>query len=200
MNRRMLLESLLSASRLPAEFQEVEYIESSGTQYINSGYAPTDNTEVKLSFSNDTTGENAFLFGSRISTSSGQFGCYRDGYGVYLGRYQNSDISSGITSANYISLKKNVFTVNETQITFTNTLENNVYNIFIFKINTAGSSSANGAKYQLKYFKIYNNGTIVRDFVPCYRKADNEIGLYDLVNGVFYTNAGTGSFTKGGNV
>ena len=41
------------------------------------------------------------------------------------------------------------------------------------------------------------DGTPIRNFVPCYRKSDNVIGLYDTVEGVFYTNAGTGSFTKG---
>ena len=37
---------------------------------------------------------------------------------------------------------------------------------------------------------MYYNGTLVRDFIPCYRNSDNEIGLYDLVNDIFYTNQG----------
>ena len=49
------------------------------------------------------------------------------------------------------------------------------------------------------YCKITVDGTLVRNFVPCYRKSDNIVGLYDLVNGVFYTNAGTGNFAKGKN-
>ncbi|MBR3423660.1 MAG: hypothetical protein IKG80_04140 [Clostridia bacterium] len=40
----------------------------------------------------------------------------------------------------------------------------------------------------------------VHYYVPCYRKSDNEIGLYDLVTDDFLTNAGTGTFRKGGNV
>ena len=44
------------------------------------------------------------------------------------------------------------------------------------------------------------DGTPIRSFVPCYRKSDNAIGLYDTVEGAFYTNAGTGAFTKGADV
>ena len=38
---------IYSASRLPSEFQEVEYIESSGTQYIDTGFLPTINTKIE---------------------------------------------------------------------------------------------------------------------------------------------------------
>ena len=36
-------------------------------------------------------------------------------------------------------------------------------------------------------------------FIPCYRKIDNVIGMYDLIGKTFYFNQGTGSFTKGSN-
>ena len=55
-----------------------------------------------------------------------------------------------------------------------------------------------------KYFRLHLvkitdklNNIIVRNFIPCYRKSDNEIGLYDTVEGKFYTNQGTGKFIPG---
>lgn len=54
-----------------------------------------------------------------------------------------------------------------------------------------------GRIYSLKF--IYD-GDIVRDFVPCYRISDNVAGMYDMANGVFYTNSGSGSFTVGPDV
>ena len=45
--------------------------------------------------------------------------------------------------------------------------------------------------------KIYDNDNLVRNFIPCYRKVDNEIGLYDVINDVFYVNSGTGEFIAG---
>jgi len=49
----------------------------------------------------------------------------------------------------------------------------------------------------IHYMKITENGTVVRHFFPCYRKSDMKPGMYDTVNGVFYTNAGSGEFILG---
>ena len=43
----------------------------------------------------------------------------------------------------------------------------------------------NGAK--IYYCKIWNGDTLVRDLIPCYRNNDSVVGMYDLVNNVFYT-------------
>ena len=58
--------------------------------------------------------------------------------------------------------------------------------------------SAEGAYY---YVKVFNrNDELMTDLIPCYRKSDNEPGMYDTVTGTFYTNSGTGSFTVGNDV
>ena len=44
---------------------------------------------------------------------------------------------------------------------------------------------------------ICENSNYCRNFIPCYRKSDNKLGLYDLVEGKFYTNQGTGDFERG---
>lgn len=49
---------------------------------------------------------------------------------------------------------------------------------------------------KLYYCKIWDNGSLVRNFVPC-KNTSGILGLYDIVNNVFYTNAGTGTFTAG---
>ena len=65
------------------------------------------------------------------------------------------------------------------------------------------STFSNGVRvYQMK---IYNNTTLVRYFVPCYSNIvvtdvngkqcpKGTAGLYDLVEGKFYSNQGTGTF------
>lgn len=52
-------------------------------------------------------------------------------------------------------------------------------------------------------YVITNNTTNVdehRDFYPCIRKSDNVIGIYDIINGVFYTKTGSGVITAGPNI
>lgn len=53
------------------------------------------------------------------------------------------------------------------------------------------------SKMKLYNFKLYDSTTVVRDYIPCYRKGDGEIGLYELIEGRFLTNQGTGIFNKG---
>ena len=65
-----------------------------------------------------------------------------------------------------------------------------------------GNSPTPISAYNMKVYrlKIYEEDELVREYVPCYRESDNEIGLYELVNNVFYTNNGTGTFNKGNDI
>ena len=68
------------------------------------------------------------------------------------------------------------------------------------EIIIVGSSKLKG-RFKTYYWKIFNNNVLVRNFVPCYRKNDNSVGLYDTISKQFYTNPeGTGTFGKGNNV
>lgn len=54
-------------------------------------------------------------------------------------------------------------------------------------------------KAQMKLYmcKLYNSGTLIKNFIPCYRRSDMKPGLYDIVGRKFYTNQGTGEFLLG---
>ena len=58
-----------------------------------------------------------------------------------------------------------------------------------------------GADYRMigkiKRLEITLGSNIMYNFIPCYRISDGEIGMYDTMNNVFYTNQGTGEFIKG---
>ena len=49
-------------------------------------------------------------------------------------------------------------------------------------------------------FRITSPSGAVMHLIPCYRKSDSVIGMFDTVSGSFFTNAGTGTFTKGADV
>ena len=197
---------------LPSTYQQVEYIESSGTQYINTGVAPSlssDELKVVMKYATTTstfTNTDNMLFGSGTPTNSDC--CYfvdatRNKH-LYVRYYNNSGSTtrsdffttypSGVMVLNSNGLSVNGSTPITTS---TSGSTSNDLPIYIFARN--GTTTLNSA-FKLYYFKMEKNGTLVRDFIPCYRKSDDVIGLYDLVNGVFYTNQGTGDFTKGSNV
>ena len=124
---------------------------------------------------------------------------YLDLY-VRMQKYANNE--SIVLNKKYdVKIKRNgdnwVFAIDNDEITFSNTtLNENTNNLVVF---TRGDKNgkADDNVYKLE---VYKNNVLVRNFVPCYRKIDNVIGLYDLVNDVFYTNAGSDTFSKGSNI
>ena len=69
----------------------------------------------------------------------------------------------------------------------------------MFAYNTANSASLHSAA-RIYSCKIYDNGVLVRDFVPAKGNTSGSIGLYDFVEGKFYPNAGTGAFSYGSDI
>lgn len=198
-------------SRLPAGYQEVEYIQSSGTQYINTAYALKSEKQrfvCRFLYTNITT---KGLCGAQIRTT-GQcdiipWGNSATSITVFAGNTES--LGSVSTTANTIYDVDITVNNGTSSGTFGGTNITGSYRtsiitnlpIYLFTINYSGSAHPNGSISGRIYLcRIYDNDTLVRDFVPCYRKADNIAGLYDLVNGVFYGNAGSGAFAVGADV
>lgn len=197
-------------SQLPTEYQEVEYIESSGTQFIDTGFVPNNNTEIMLVFKNNdaTTGNYNCIFGTRTSASNDNtFALWIDpnrrfgAFYVAVGTGQSLTLfptSINAMTKHTATMKGNVAEIDSVSITCPAVSSSPAYSFYIGACNTAGTADY-FSKILLYESKIYDNEILVRDFVPCYRKADNVAGLYDLVNNVFYTNAGSGVFAVGTN-
>ena len=201
---------IYNASRLPAEFQEVEYLESqSSGPYINTGYVClSNNQKIILDFENIYNYGNG-VFGSQSSSARSGI-LWKVGNNIQFG-IGNQSAGTIIGSFN-LNIKYR-FEYESTSNTYSCKLDNtylkenasyqgsNITNlpIFLFASNYQGSPE-NPAAVRIYSCQIYDNNILVRNFVPCYRKADNVAGLYDLVNGVFYTNAGSSSFVIGGNI
>ena len=196
-------------SQLPTEYQEVEYIQSSGTQYIDTGVVATSGFEIDIKINIDTvTGSWAPILSAHELSAP-----YKRNFIAYTSsKKMEIDAGDKITQTSV--------TLTGDDVIKASNVENNFYlNVngtnYTPTVTTAASNLAysgrsmhllhsNGYDFgytsgKVYYCKITVDGTLVRNFVPCYRKSDNIVGLYDLVNGVFYTNAGTGNFAKGKN-
>ena len=186
--------SEITCTRLPKEYKEVEYIESTGTQYINTGVI-TNSQKIKAHFYR-TANDSGSYFGTYKDGNVFRTLWYQNNNQIQLARLYNSNIvDNDITvDIDLPTISINTYSTN----TGISTLQNE-YKIYIFGANINGTFGS-PISVRLYYFKVYENNVLIRDFVPCYRVSDNEIGLYDLVNGVFYTNQGTGTFAKGNDV
>ncbi len=79
----------------------------------------------------------------------------------------------------------------------------------LFAERNEDGSVFNKANICVQHARFFKSSTakLVMDLVPCYRKSDGVIGMYDLCGNVcpltgtaFFINAGTSSFTKGSDV
>ena len=188
------------------KYERVEYIESTGTQYIDTGVK--GNSEIKIDTIFEITNTKAiqFFFGSRQSTYAQTFSficanytdnpwTFRSDFNNKLGQIQTERISNMTGYPFFHVIKdKNVTTIenNEYQndISYSNFTSN--YNIYIFTVNTNNNTS-NFSYMKLYSCKIYDAGVLVRDFIPV-RDLSNRPCLYDKVEDKFYYNKGSGEF------
>ena len=82
------------------------------------------------------------------------------------------------------------------------TLTQDVTNRHYYLFNIYNNTNDYTCSCKLYSLEVINrDGECLRHLVPCYRKADNVIGLYDTIGDEFYTNTISGtSLTKGSNV
>lgn len=191
---------------VPDGYTQLKYLQGSGTQFINTGFAPT--LEMRL----QVTGARLVATGYNALAGSTSPDIYIPmGNGVYASRYYakfgNSGEKTGDRMLPVGSDLPPVITVDKTQALFesdgmaSNTIALNATGlgtvsesarIYLFTRN--GTAIAAGRIWRAK---IWDNDVLVRDMVPAKRDADDVLGMYDIVNDVFYTNAGTGVFTGG---
>lgn len=186
---------------LPSGYTQVDYLQSDGNQYINTGFNPNNNTSLEIKASNITLVDFLALFGSRTGATN-QFWNYAGANGGIISRYGTLSYQyATITNSQTFKLKqdKNQIYFNDSLIyshatqTFTST-----YPVFLFGVNDTGTKTY-GMSGRIYYTKIWDNGILVRYMIPCKRNSDNVLGMYDIVNNIFYGNAGTGVFTTGTN-
>lgn len=189
---------LTSGGVIPKQVNLVNFIESSGTQCINSLFMPTENTRVEadLEFLDGNTTYNT-IFGVG-QTSSNQFVVYRNGANMTGQVYSTTTYTtSGVTNTgrHKCVLSNSLFQYGTYSAKVNSESFNYTYPLYIFALNSAGSVTLY-AHMRLYGLKIYEGNLLVRDFVPCY-DPDGVVCLYDNVNKKYYYNAGSGEFTAG---
>ena len=187
---------------LPEGYTELEYIESSGTQYIDTGFHPTQSTriimDVQMTTLNPTDHE--WFFGARRSGSVAAFGFFwnysAQKFGATYGNKQ-VDISSAVGKNERIIIdqNRNQLTFNGQSYTFPVATFQTPVNLPLLARNTNGTLAAYTSA-KVWSAQLFDDGQLIRDYVPC-KNPSNEVGLYDLVDGEFYPNAGAGVFSAG---
>ena len=194
---------------------EVEYLESTGTQYINTGLLSTANSKVDAEFSftsmESGVANNCAVFGGRnqpnigfntfvlFKIASGNPQYFRFDYNSQqtvataeqLTWNTNSKYRFQYDGAKCISTNlttgENVITENEPASSFTQEP------IYLFCVNSAGARGNAMAGRIYKYW--YTDGTNTIKLVPAIK--DGKGCMYDKITGTVYPNLGTDDFIVG---
>ena len=205
------LRFFLLESGIPADATRLEYIESTGSQWIDTGVRGKVGVEAEIDVACVTMGDNTIL------------GCRKDGgdtrfYPVHWandkwwkgwlrgGTYwsQSPEITLG-TRYHVRSVFKSgeqAFYVDGvskgTPTAETSSFDSGI-DMYLFAANQYGTGVFQQSKARIYSAKIWLDGDMKRDFVPC--KDENGVAcLYDRVSGDYFRNSGSGTFTEGAEI
>lgn len=189
---------------IPNQYQELDFIENSDTQYIDTNYIPNSNTEIEIKFKpNSVENSNCFVFGAGGSAhNDNAFELY-----AWTSTVGNQEFQFHVGSTDYwpnlvattdihtLSYKNKIVTYDNESYQLDHQT-NPTMSLQFFRLNRTGGPITGGS-CRIYYCKIWENGTLVRDFKPCYDTLTKRVGMYDLVTNSFYDNVGTNDFIKG---
>jgi hypothetical protein len=185
-------------------YQQVEFIESTGSQYIDTGVTakstlkmvtdimPLEQTgNIIIGYHSSET--NSFRFFNYSGAAYLDFGSGEGGNRIYGG--------SVPINVRYTYEIGNRYVKN---VTTGKTLASaSAVSSFTKTTNVYLNGNSGYAKVRWYSCQIYDttysttNPSLVRDFVPCYRKSDGKVGMYDLAHSKFYPGSGTSAFLRG---
>ena len=173
-----------SLALLPIDYQQVEYIECTGSQYIDTEYVFKNHPKVvgEIRISSTANGD---IMGNPIANSSCFIVNSDNGriYYRYSSSSHNNKIVSGINTENWYKFEfSDTIKMNGNEVLSVDSYDfsNNTQTFFIGKGRTYGCA-------KFKEIKMYDGDELVRDLIPCYQKETFISGMYDVENDKFYS-------------
>jgi len=169
------------------DYQEIEYLESTGTQYIDTEAKifKNINHEIVISFEPTSFYNYVTLWGTNYDADTFEAWIYSTGNiaGRYnLIRYGTDTLLELNKKYTAKFLKKNnnlsFYLNDELKQSNVPTVNNKLVdsNLYLFK------SGVDYGKYKLHFLKLYSDDALIRNLVPVIRKSDNKPGMLDLAN------------------
>ena len=201
---------------VPTAHAEDAYIESDGTQAINTGYYINAKTKIAIDFQMTEITSQGRLWGQN-GTGCGNMAVvyFGDDANNFKIGYGNASFSGAFLAANNLVRNtiiydgpdnKGYLYQNGAQVASCNlTAAHNgtatfPMSIFGQSTNAKGASANGQVKMKLYSFKVYEDDALVHDYVPAFKGSIT--GLVDTVTGTFLydTRASGGLFTGSGNL
>lgn len=177
------------AVELPEGYVQLDYVESTGSQYVDTDFKPNQSTRVLMDVDVLSMGSSdRYLFGARVAyLNAAMYIASTSGNNSWHVGYADNmqPISDQCTGRHTIDYNQNSVAIDEVSHSFTVGTYAPNYNMLLFACSQAGTAIANMYAIMRLYFcKLYDNGTLVRNYIPC-KNPSGTVGLYDTVNNNF---------------
>lgn len=185
----------------------VDYIESTGTQYIDTGVIQNSNQKFEIITQPLTLAGNQAFFGSQTGSGSGSSGAKYMFLGIYTNHpgwlvqygyasdyfnYGTKDLNKHTFVLDLPNLTLNVDDVSY-DISASSATISGTYSVWLFARNDngAGRTFYTGRVYG---YKVYENGELIQDLKPCLHPKTFEACMYDMITKQYFYNQGAGEF------
>lgn len=206
--RNVVISGKTTIQGVPSDYTILDYIECTGTQYIDTGFKANTTTTKFVGAFTPTQKVTGGLLGSRNDTASGTHSC--NVFVLAEGKFRvdwanGTNVNHTVTETDYVvgtkyemEITRGTVVINGTTKSFSNrTSIDQLGNFLIGTFNNVTEPYVDGFIGYIHECKLYSNDILVRNFVPVIRNSDNEVGMYDTVTNTFYTNSGVNSFIAG---
>ena len=187
------------------EYTFLEYIQGQGQQYINLDYYPTTKTGIEFELLSDGR-QNMWDFGSNRGwqlDAYGVFSFYYDGPHWYMTNDYSFNVVNDLRDNRKYNIKfdKSGYYVDGSYLTpkeaFTPTAEfKTPYPMYLF-VQNVGTKPTECSTIRVYFFKIFEDGVLMKHLLPAKRNSDNAVGMVDILTNTFYENKGSGEFLYG---
>ena len=176
---------------LPDGYTRLEYIESSGTQYIDTGVSSYTDTFFNMEVSFPKFRSYRFFGNAKTLLGFGSSG------GLFVNNTSTSlsdFVDSGLVGTKMnIRYKDGTININGTNYVCSEAREDSSHLYINARADSLSSRIASGKWYRVQ---IGRDTTLQRDFIPA-KDSSNVVGMFDTVSQTFFTNSGTGTFIAG---
>jgi hypothetical protein len=194
----------------PDGYIGLDFIESTGTQYINTGVKCVSNVTMQAKVYNARPASKHFM-GARTAYQQNALGLSfqiesgSEGYCIawgsklvqkLLGPSKVEGVGDRFHEFYFGGKYRRVDDLFHPEAFSDQNFATDL-DVFVFAVNNNGTPHSQTPSIRLSSLKVYKNGSLVRDYIPVMPTNSLAPGLYDLQNNVFYGNVGTGQFLAG---
>ncbi|MCI5588862.1 MAG: hypothetical protein MR384_13425 [Lachnospiraceae bacterium] len=183
-------------------YTKLDYIETSYTQWIDTGIMANSDIVIEMNFKNLHSGSNRSYDRIIGTTQDVNFEfCDMGSVEYYRASINPSNIMENLTlnADEYNTIKltgDGKVLINDIQ---KSSFSANPLNLPIQLFTINSHNNGDGCAIKMKYCKIYKDNNLIRDFIPT-KDEDNVVCLYDKVSMEFFYNSGTGEFIGGNEI